>query len=227
MTRIYPVLASLALALLAINVFVGLGTGDYNGESSEWRRLRLEVYTLRAASRAQPGALDQATKQWEAQSDRVRPLQRWVSSHMLLGVVASLSTLLVSSIAVTYFIGTDRWCREVVETYSLDGSYIRRSYQQKRRAFPWALSAMFMVLGISALGAASDPGTLRTQTAWWVTPHLILAFVGVAWIAVAMVGQYACITAQVQIIEDVMAEVHRVRRERGLPVEASELNTPS
>ena len=45
---------------------------------------------------------------------------RWGTVHRLSGVLAALLVVLVNSMAVTYFIGTGRWCREVVETYGLD-----------------------------------------------------------------------------------------------------------
>ncbi len=62
---------------------------------------------------------------------------RWASVHRLLGVAAALVVVLVNSIVVTYFIGTSRWCKEVVETYGLDAQFIRRSVALKRRTFPW------------------------------------------------------------------------------------------
>ena len=41
---------------------------------------------------------------------------------MLTGTSAALAVVFVHSIAVTYFIGTSRWCKEVTETYQLDAS---------------------------------------------------------------------------------------------------------
>lgn len=45
---------------------------------------------------------------------------RWGTVHRLSGVLAALVVVLVNSMAVTYFVGTSRWVREVVETYGLE-----------------------------------------------------------------------------------------------------------
>ena len=44
---------------------------------------------------------------------------RWGTVHRLSGVLAALVVVLVNSMAVTYFVGTSRWVREVAETYGL------------------------------------------------------------------------------------------------------------
>src|SRR5215831_2165281 len=82
---------------------------------------------------------------------------RWAMVHRLLGVAAALAVVLVDSIVVTYFIGTNRWCKEVVETYQLHPELIDRSVALKRRTFPWALVSMLVVVGVGTLGAAADP----------------------------------------------------------------------
>ncbi len=97
----------------------------------------------------------------------------WASVHRLLGVAAALVVVLVNSIVVTYFIGTSRWCKEVVETYGLDAQFVRRSLTLKRRTFPWALMSMLVIVGVVALGGAADPATGRQGTEHWVVPHLI------------------------------------------------------
>src|SRR5688572_12328140 len=64
-------------------------------------------------------------------------LMRW---HFLTGLAAALSVVFVESVVVTYFIGTSRWCKEVVETYRLDAVAVHASNRLKRRTFPWALA---------------------------------------------------------------------------------------
>ena len=86
---------------------------------------------------------------------------RWGTVHRLSGVLAALMVVLVNSMAVTYFIGTGRWCREVVETYGLDGSYIERSRRLKRSAFPFALLGMLAVVTVVAVSVALP----RSETA--------------------------------------------------------------
>src|SRR5260221_8345580 len=118
----------------------------------------------------------------DIRDSRDRVAQQWATTHRLAGVGAGLIVVLVNSIVVTYFIGTSRWCKEVVETYSLDVELLRRSTRLKRRTFPWAVMAMLAVVGMIALGGAADPGTGLPGTANWVLPHFIGALVGLAFV---------------------------------------------
>jgi hypothetical protein len=145
---------------------------------------------------------------------------RWGTVHRLSGVLAALMVVLVNSMAVTYFIGTGRWCREVVETYGLDGSYIERSRRLKRAAFPFALAGMLAVVTIVALGGAADPASGRPGTERWVTPHLLGGLGLAAAIAWCFQAQVPQIRRQHDLIEEVMAEVRESRRRRGLDVES-------
>ena len=120
---------------------------------------------LTARQQAAKEALQEAEARFEQKSQEqvllgknfimVRGLQ---TIHFLLGVLASLVTVLVNSVSVTYFIGTTRWCREVVEEYDLDASLYERSRALKRLTYPWALGGVFVMLGIICAGAAADPG---------------------------------------------------------------------
>lgn len=141
---------------------------------------------------------------------------RWGTVHRLSGVFAALMTVLVNSMSVTYFIGTGRWCREVVETYRLAGSFYDRSRSLKRKAFPWALIGMLAVVAIVALGGAADPASGRPGTQGWVNYHLVgsLALIGV--IGLCFQGQLVRIREQQQLIEDVLADVREARVARGL-----------
>ncbi len=145
-------------------------------------------------------------------------VQRWATVHRLFGVFAALAVVLVDSIVVTYFIGTSRWAKEVVETYGLDRELIRRTTALKRRTFPWATLSMLAIVGVIALGGAADPSTNRPNTADWATPHLLGAFVGLAFIAWAFLVESSNIYQNHTAIGDIMAEVKRMRSERGLDV---------
>ncbi len=144
---------------------------------------------------------------------------RWGTVHRLSGVLAALVVVLVNSMSVTYFIGTGRWCREVVETYGLPASFIARSKQIKRASFPFALIGMLSVVAIVALGGAADPAAGRQGSADWVTPHLLggIGLAGV--IAVCFQAQRLRIRQQQGLIADLLAAVYEVRRSRGLEVE--------
>ena len=146
-------------------------------------------------------------------------VKRWGTVHRLSGVFAALMVVLVNSMAVTYFIGTGRWCREVAETYGLDAALVDRSRRLKRSAFPLALLGMLAVVGIVALGGAADPATGRPGSADWVTPHLVGGLGLAAFIAWCFQAQVPKIRRQQELIDDVMAAVRRERAARGLDVE--------
>ena len=86
----------------------------------------------------------------------------------------------------------------------------------KRRTFPWALIGMLAVVGIIALGGAADPATLQRNTRDWADWHLMGAFFGIALIVWTYAVAWNNITANHAIIEQVVADVSRVRSERGL-----------
>jgi hypothetical protein len=149
-------------------------------------------------------------------SDDLAKLMNLKRIHMLLGVASALVVVLVNSIVVTYFVGTGRWCKEVVETYSLDRELIRRSVLIKRRTFPWAVTAMLAIVGVSALGAAADPGRMQPGTENWVLPHLVGALAGMVFIAWAYFIEAKRIREQQEVISQVLSEVKCIREERGL-----------
>jgi hypothetical protein len=140
----------------------------------------------------------------------------WATVHRLTGIAAALAVVFVESVVVTYFIGTSRWCKEVVETYDLDRSIVAESNRLKRRTFLWALSGMLAVIGIIALGGAADPATGRHNTAAWAQWHLVGAIAGVLFIAWTYVAAWNNIFANHAIIERIVSEVARIRGERGL-----------
>jgi hypothetical protein len=139
-------------------------------------------------------------------------------AHRMFGVATALVVVLVNCIVVTYFIGTSRWCKEVAESYTLDPALVRRSVAIKRSAFPWAVAAMLAIVGVIALGAAADPGTTRPGTENWVIPHLLGALTGLAFIGWTFFIEYQRIAAHHEVITDILAEVKRIRTERGLEV---------
>jgi hypothetical protein len=140
----------------------------------------------------------------------------WATVHRLTGVAAALAVVFVESVVVTYFIGTSRWCKEVSETYRLDPAAIRASNRLKRRTFPWALAGMLTVVALIALGAAGDPATGRDNTRAWADRHLIGAFLCIPLIAWTYVVAWKNVSANHAIIEQLIAEVARIRQERGL-----------
>lgn len=208
LARIFLALALFALSLLAANFVLGLRIGGFNTRWSEYKE-----------------ALDHFEKQGKSEQTRERLDERVAALaearkrktlHFLFGVAASLVTVLVSSVSVTYFIGTSRWCREVVETYRLDDELAERSRRLKRRAFPWALLSIAAIVCIIALGASADPSVSLEKPASYVMPHYVAALAGVAVIAYALFAQLGLVAANYEIIDAVMTQVSAIRQKRGL-----------
>ena len=237
MTRIFTTLALFSVALLCANIVLGLAIGDYNGVYSERKQSGEEIQEQRRDLERQRRVLrdrrprpqekvDEIESEIEELNSRARgieivhaPMTQRKRVHFLLGVVAVLTAVLVNSICVTYFIGTSRWIREVVDTYGFPQAWIAEANHIKRRAFPWALASMLAAVGIAALGQAADPETIRAGTASWVTPHMIGAMLGTAFIAYAFFVQHQRIYANYEIIQRIVAKVKEVRRAKGLDVE--------
>ena len=227
MTRIFLILATLSLLLLGTNILLGLRIGDYNGEFAELAKVNEHAHELEQKieelKQQQPRPreeIDELRHLVQAEHDEAdqafAPISNRAFVHMMFGIVAALVTLLVNSISVTYFIGTSRWVREVVETYGFPNELIAQSNAIKRSTFPWALVGMLTVLGIIALGQASNPGIIRDGTANWVTPHLVGALLGTALIGFAFLRQGSNIAKNYALIDQVVAMVEKVREEKGL-----------
>jgi hypothetical protein len=140
---------------------------------------------------------------------------RWKSIHFLTSVAAALMVVFVESVIVTYFIGTSRWCKEVVEAYHFDPSFVQKSNGLKRRTFPWALCGMLAIVGVVALGGASDPATGRPNTADWVNWHLAGAIGGIFLVAWTYFVAWNNVFSQHAIIQELVARVAEVRKKQG------------
>jgi hypothetical protein len=143
---------------------------------------------------------------------------RW---HFLTGLAAALAVVLVESVVVTYFIGTSRWCKEVVETYRLDPTAIWESNRLKRRTFPWALAGMLAAVGIISLGGASDPAT-GPNTREWASWHLGGAIGGIVLIAWTYFSAWNNVVANQAIINKLVGDVAQIRRDRLSQLPATE-----
>lgn len=149
--------------------------------------------------------------------------QRWATVHRLSGVAAGLCVVLVDSIVITYFIGTSRWCKEVVETYGLDRELIQQSNRLKRRTFPISTVSMLAVVAVVALGGAADPAaSLQLQPLGgltWANIHMLGAIIGLALVGLGFVIQRSNMEANHANVGAVMEAVRKVRLDRGLEVE--------
>jgi hypothetical protein len=148
--------------------------------------------------------------------------QRWGTVHRLSGIAAALAAMFVNGIVATYFVGTSRWCREVSDAYQLDRRLVDRSNALKRRTFPLTLLSMLAIVGIVALGGAADPGATRQlapiEGITWAQLHLFGAMLGIAFIAWVFFLQWNNIQGNRQVIDEIMAEVKKIRQAKGLEV---------
>jgi hypothetical protein len=142
---------------------------------------------------------------------------QWATRHRLTGLAAALGVVFVECIVVTYFIGTSRWCKEVVETYHLNMAAVAESNRLKRKTFPWALAGMLAVVVVIALGGAADTtATLEGDSQGWAEWHLIGAFLGIGFVVWTYVIVWINIVRMHVVIEQTGDAVAGIRREKGL-----------
>ena len=224
MVRIFSVLAVLAVLLLAANFVVGLLGGDFNAAAVRKRESQRALVEAQRQSRVHgerttPELEDAQAAAAAAETAYARP-RYWMTLHMLLGSVAALLSVLVSSITITYFVGTSRWCKEVCETYQLSAALAEKSTRLKRSTFPWTLAGIGAIILVVGLGAAADPsGANWRQSAALVLPHYVAAMACLVVVAVSYWVQGSRISDNYRVIEEILDEVRRVREERNLPAE--------
>lgn len=146
--------------------------------------------------------------------------------HMLTGASAAIAVVFVHSIAITYFVGTSRWIKEVSETYRLDPAPLVSCTLIKRKTFPWCVVGMLTVVVVGALGAASDPGTGRPDTASMASVHFMGVYVGLAVVCWTYFRVWLNIGQNQVVIEQIIDMVQAIRRERGLDEEPNLEETP-
>ncbi len=207
MARIFFVLAIVALTLLISNIVLGWNTGDFGGATRElleagraWDQAERSLIKSESEKR-------EVKQEFDAAIARFKPMQRTKNIHVWGGIAAALMTLLVNSIAITYFIGTVRWSREVVEAFGFEHELVGRSARLKRRSFAWATVSMLVIMCIAALGALSDPTANPRIAAQWVTVHFMTAIAGTVLIAWSFLVQIVNIGANYDIVEQVMTQV--------------------
>ena len=217
-SRIFTVLAIVATILLCIAIFLGLRIGKYNELYASFLSLNRQLEEMPVDT--SPTKVEQLRSEATEVYRQLEPPREKSRIHMVLGIMAGLVAVLVNCISVTYFIGTSRWCKEVVDTYQLPVDLVKTSTKLKRQCFPWSLSGILVVMLIVGLGAASDPGTLRTTTPQWVKPHLFAALFGITWIAISLMVQVIKIRDNTEVVDKILTLVHQIRLERGLDADA-------
>jgi len=138
--------------------------------------------------------------------------------HFCLGLFTSIAILLVHSIIFTYFLGTGRWVKEVGIAYHLpDEPLPKLTRELKRETFPPALFSMLIGIATAAAGAG------RQLEEWHWTIHMTLAFATLGINLWAFTVEYRCVSTNAGVIDAVLAEVDRIRAERGMMSNAEAL----
>ena len=75
---------------------------------------------------------------------------------------------------------------------------------------------MLTVVVVGALGAASDPGTGRPDTASMASVHLAAAFAGLALVGWTYLRAWSNILDNQAVIQKILDDVQQIRQERGL-----------
>lgn len=133
-------------------------------------------------------------------------------THIYLGLIAPIAALGIHCLVFIYFLGTGRWVKEVAEAYRIpDDPLPRLTRELKRKAFPPALLAMLVPIATAAAGAAA-----QTEVLHWGW-HATGAGASLAVNLWAFWIELGCVDTNAGIIDQVMKEVDRIRRERGLP----------
>jgi hypothetical protein len=136
-------------------------------------------------------------------------------THFVLGLFTSVGVLLIHCLAITYFLGTGRWVKEVCLAYGLpDERWPRQTRDIKRGNTPFAILAMLVTIGTAAAGAA------RQTFDWPAWPHAALAGTTLVVNAVVWVIEYRNMNTNLRILDEVYAETERMRAEQGLPSSA-------
>lgn len=132
--------------------------------------------------------------------------------HFLLGLGTAVLTLLVHCLIFTYFLGTGRWVKEVTLAYGLpDAPWHKETRDLKRLVYPVALAAMLITIATAAAGM----GAQRQEWPWLV--HATLGTLTLLVNLWAFRFEYRRVSRNTEVLDQVMAEVERIRAEKGLP----------
>ena len=149
-------------------------------------------------------------------------VQSRISVHMLCGLAGLTFATLVHAISLTYFMGTGRWIEETSNAYSLEDTFYNRNQKIKYGTLPGLTLCVLLLIATGALGAVADPATpLSLDGTAGMTGAKIHFFCAVLTVFVNMVTnftQFVAVSRNANVVEQVLAEVRRIREERGLPV---------
>jgi hypothetical protein len=147
--------------------------------------------------------------------------RRLLNYHALTSVAALIFAALVHSVLLTYFMGTGRWMDETRLAYKLDMHWNRESRRLKYRIIPlMAACLLLLILNIPFGAMAVDRENFKFPGGIDLSPsrvHLAVACLTIVVNVAVNVLEYRAIARNSQLVGEVMQNVHRIRREHGLP----------
>lgn len=150
-------------------------------------------------------------------------VNRRIGTHLLAGLGALTSATMVHALLFTYFMGTGRWIEETSQAYSLSDSWYRHNQRTKYGILPGIFIGFLLLVATGALGAVADPATTASlqKTVGISDSTLHFSAAVCTWIVNIIINmtQYFAIIKNSAIVEGVLAEVRRIRLEKGLPVD--------
>ena len=133
-------------------------------------------------------------------------------THFVIGLFSAVAVLLIHCLAITYFLGTGRWVKEVCLAYGLpDERWPRQTRDIKRGNTPFAILAMLVTIATAAAGAG------RQNFDWPAWIHAALAGTTLVVNVVVWVIEYRNMRTNLRILDEVYAETDRMRAAQGLP----------
>jgi hypothetical protein len=149
------------------------------------------------------------------ESRDLQAVKHAVSMHLLVALGASLLVLMLHAIVLTYFMGTGRWLEDTSQAYQLDERFRRQNIRLKYRAVPGMVVCMLLVIVTGAFGASTDP-LPTAQSTLTSTIHFTLAMATVCLNLLVSILEYTAIARNGRLVAEVVGEVKRIRKERGL-----------
>jgi tellurite resistance protein TehA-like permease len=134
--------------------------------------------------------------------------------HLYVALFAVIFNLGLHCLIFIYFLGTGRWVKEVALAYRLpDEPLPKLTRELKRQTFPPALFAMLVPIAAAAAGMANIHQSV-SFAAYLHAGFAILTLLINVW---ALRIEYRNVQTNAGVIDRVMAEVDRIRAEKGLP----------
>jgi hypothetical protein len=153
---------------------------------------------------------------------RESAVQSRVTVHFLTGVAALIFAVLVHALVITYFMGTGRWLHETCTAYRLRDDWQARSRELKWRLYPAVTLSLLALIITGAFGGAADPasavGFRGVGSLSAAQVHLYIAIAALLMNGAVNVLEYLALRRNGALVSDVLAEVRRIRVERGMDV---------